>query len=74
MRMENRTPRTRTFMSFSEEKKLLGLKLGRCEAGQARGSLYLGSMMGLSYTLAELIVMDPELSGFNTTEPCEVNL
>jgi hypothetical protein len=34
----------------------------------------LGSMRGLSYTLADLIVIVPELRGFNTTGACVVNL
>jgi hypothetical protein len=74
MRMEKRTPRTRTFMSFSEEKKLLGLDVRAMRSERARCSSYLGSMTGLSYTLAELIEMVPELSGFKTTGPCEVSL
>ena len=60
-------------MSFSEEKKLLGSGVRtKRDDGGARCISYLGSITGLSYTLAELIVIVPELSGFKTTGPYEV--
>jgi hypothetical protein len=35
---------------------------------------YLGSMTGSSYTLDDLTVTVPELSGFNTTGPCTASV
>lgn len=58
-------------MSFSDAKKLQGQM--SVWVTRAWDTHYLGSMTGLSYTLGELMVTVPELSGFKTTGLCTTN-
>jgi hypothetical protein len=73
-RKQNRTPRMRTFISFSDAKKLQWANASVWYRRRGGGiHPYLGSMIGLSYMLDDVIATVPELSGFKTTGLCTAN-